>query len=60
MSRWTKLPDTGLEVRETHEGAFWRHDPPSAACTEQGHGPYASLDDAARDGAAYARFAAGG
>lgn len=55
--RWTKLPDTGLEVRETSEGAFWRHDPPSGTCTGEGQGPYVSLDDAVRDGADYALFA---
>jgi hypothetical protein len=53
--KWTKLPDTGLEVRQTREGAFWRHDPPSACDTEEGVGPYASLDEAARDGADYAK-----
>jgi hypothetical protein len=57
---WTVLPDMGLEVRETREGAFWRHVPPDPCQVEEGTGPYASLDDAARDGADYARFAAGG
>jgi hypothetical protein len=57
--RWTPLPDTGLEVRTDSEGSFWRHDPPSASCTDEGVGPYATPDDAARDGADYAQFAAG-
>lgn len=59
MSRWSSLPDIGIEVRTTREGSFWRHDPPGAYDTDEGVGPYASPDDAARDGADYARFVAG-
>jgi hypothetical protein len=59
MLGWTTLPDTGLEVRETSEGAFWRHDPLSPIVTNEGVGPYATLEDAARDGADYARFVTG-
>lgn len=57
MMGWTPLPDSGIEVRETDEGGFWRHE--ERIPDPEGVGPYASAEDAARDGADYALFVAG-
>lgn len=57
MIGWTPLPGQAIEVRETREGAFWRHE--ERIPDPEGQGPYSTLEDAARDGADYANFVHG-
>ena len=57
MGAWIPLPGKEIDVREGSDGAYWRHQ--ERVPDPEGQGPYATLEDAAKDGEDYANFVHG-